>query len=94
MSILNVNGTLSEIDNADQRTLLEVLRDDLNLKGTKLGCGKGECGACTVLVDGHAVCACLQLAATAAGREVMTIEAFSKTELGCKITEALASARP
>ena len=92
MCILTVNGTHHRTENANHRTLLEVLRDDLGFKGAKLGCGEGECGACTVLVDGHAVCACLQLAATAAGHEVITIEAFATAPLGRRITQALAQA--
>jgi aerobic-type carbon monoxide dehydrogenase small subunit (CoxS/CutS family) len=59
------------------RTLLSVLRDDLGLTGTKEGCGIGVCGACTVIVDGEMVSACIQLAALVDGAEVRTIEGLS-----------------
>lgn len=74
---LTVNGepTTIEIDLDD--SLLRVLRERLQLTGTKEGCDEGECGACTVLVDGRAVDACLVLAATAAGRSVTTIEGLT-----------------
>jgi len=62
-------------------TLLEILRDVLGLTGTKYGCGRGECGACTVIVDGRAVNACLTLASQVDGREVLTIEGVSKEGL-------------
>jgi aerobic-type carbon monoxide dehydrogenase small subunit (CoxS/CutS family) len=60
-----------------QLTLLEVLRDKLGLIGTKEGCGTGDCGACTVLVDGRPVCACLLLAAEVEGSEVTTVEGLA-----------------
>ncbi|MCK9460473.1 MAG: (2Fe-2S)-binding protein [Proteobacteria bacterium] len=72
-----VNGREREILTAPARTLLEVLREDLRLTGTKQGCGEGECGTCTVLLDGAAVNACLVLAVEAAGREVTTIEGLA-----------------
>ena len=74
---LQVNGREREILTAPTRTLLEVLREDLLLTGTKQGCGEGECGTCTVLLDGAAVNACLVLAVEAAGREVTTIEGLA-----------------
>jgi carbon-monoxide dehydrogenase small subunit len=71
---LNVNGAEHEIAIKPWATLLDVLREDLALTGTKEGCGVGECGACTVLMDGDAVNACLVLAAEAEGRRIQTIE--------------------
>jgi carbon-monoxide dehydrogenase small subunit len=59
------------------RTLNEVLREDLNLTGTKLGCGSGDCGACTVLVDGKSVSSCLTLAVEMDGREILTVEGLA-----------------
>ena len=71
---LRVNGIERTLTVASNRTLLQVLREDLQLTGTKLGCGIGECGACTVLVDGEPVNACLTMAVKAEGREILTIE--------------------
>ena len=75
--ILNVNGSRYEVQEGT-RTLLEVLRDDLGLVGTKEGCGIGMCGACTVLIDGKPVSGCLTLAAQVAEKEILTIEALEK----------------
>jgi len=75
---LNVNGAEYEIAIKPWATLLDVLREDLALTGTKEGCGVGECGACTVLMDGEAVNACLVLAAEAEGRRIQTIEGLSR----------------
>ena len=74
---LHVNGERHELEMADDRRLLDVLRDDLRLTGTKEGCGEGACGACAVLLDGRPVNACLMLAAAAEGRAVTTIEGLS-----------------
>jgi carbon-monoxide dehydrogenase small subunit len=73
-----VNGESYEILVEPNRTLLEVLREDLGLTGTKYGCGKGECGACTVLVDGKAILSCLTLAVTAKDSDILTIEGLQK----------------
>ncbi|MHC5078566.1 MAG: (2Fe-2S)-binding protein [Planctomycetota bacterium] len=72
--LLQVNGGVREVASAPNRTLLEVLREDLGLTGTKEGCGVGECGSCTVLVDGVPQNACLILADQAAGTKIETIE--------------------
>lgn len=74
---LRVNGITHELSIDPWRTLNEVLRDELNLTGTKLGCGSGDCGACTVLVDGRSVSSCLTLAASVDGREITTVEGLA-----------------
>jgi nicotinate dehydrogenase subunit A len=71
---LQVNGTRRPIDADSERTLLSVLRDDLDLTGTKYGCGEGQCGACTVLIDGMPAHSCRVKVGTAAGRQITTIE--------------------
>ena len=72
-----LNGETTEVVFAPHKTLLEVLREDLNLTGTKHGCELGECGTCTVLVDGRAILSCLMLGLDAEGREVKTIEGMA-----------------
>lgn len=74
---LNVNGETHRLEVPVHRTLVDVLRDDLALTGTKKGCDMGECGACTVLLDGKAVNSCLVLAVQADGRQVTTIEGLA-----------------
>jgi carbon-monoxide dehydrogenase small subunit len=73
----NLNGERVEIAFAPHKTLLEVLREDLGLTGTKHGCELGECGTCTVLVDGRAILSCLMLGLDAEDREVKTIEGMA-----------------
>jgi aerobic-type carbon monoxide dehydrogenase small subunit (CoxS/CutS family) len=75
---LTVNGRPEELEASPRQTLLHALREDLHLTGTKEGCGVGTCGACTVLLDGKPVLACLVLAVQAGGRAVETIEALSR----------------
>jgi carbon-monoxide dehydrogenase small subunit len=75
---LNVNGILHELAVEPRRTLLELLRDDLGLTGTKKGCGIGDCGTCTVLLDGVATFSCLTLAIQADGRTVETVEGLAE----------------
>jgi aerobic-type carbon monoxide dehydrogenase small subunit (CoxS/CutS family) len=75
---LTVNGRVHEALVDPRKTLADVLRDDLELTGTHLGCEHGVCGACTVLVDGLAVRSCLMLAVQAAGTEVTTIEGLER----------------
>lgn len=75
---MTVNGEHVEIAFAPHKTLLEVLREDLALTGTKHGCELGECGTCTVLLDGQAVLSCLVLGLDAEGREVTTIEGMAE----------------
>jgi aerobic-type carbon monoxide dehydrogenase small subunit (CoxS/CutS family) len=73
-----VNGETHRLVVAPNRTLLEVLRDELGLVGAREGCGIGMCGACTVLVDGKAISSCLLLAVQADGSEVTTVEGLSR----------------
>jgi len=75
---LQVNGGSYELDVAAHRRLVDVLRDDLGLLGTKLACGEGACGACAVLLDGRAVASCILPAAVAEGHDVVTIEGLSR----------------
>jgi aerobic carbon-monoxide dehydrogenase small subunit len=74
---VTVNGKVRELEVPPGRRLLDMLRDDLGLTGTKEGCGAGECGACTVLLDGRPVTSCLVLAAAVDGHEVVTVEGLS-----------------
>ena len=73
-----LNGEHVEVAFAPHKTLLEVLREDLNLTGTKHGCELGECGTCAVLVDGRSILSCLMLGLDAEGREVKTIEGMAQ----------------
>lgn len=75
--ILTVNGKSYELSVRPWASLLEVLREDLGLTGTKEGCGVGECGACTVIMNGEAVNACMIPAPEADGKEIITIEGLS-----------------
>jgi carbon-monoxide dehydrogenase small subunit len=75
---LNVNGEERAVMVRPRDTLLSVLRDTLDLTGTKEACGTGECGSCTVLIDGMAVLTCLTLAVEAEGKNIITIEGLSK----------------
>jgi len=74
---LEINGEIKDLAVDVNRTLLEVLREDLNLTGTKKGCNQGECGACTVLLDGKPVSSCSLLAVKADGKSVLTIEGLA-----------------
>jgi len=78
---LRVNGAAREVETLAHRRLIDVLRDDLGLTGTKEGCSVGVCGACSVLVDGEVVSACLLPAVFADGHEVTTIEGLADGEL-------------
>lgn len=77
---ITVNGQPHELAIPPNRRLLDLLREDLALTGTKEGCGVGVCGACTVIMDGMTVSACLTLAVAAAGREIATIEGLDSPD--------------
>jgi xanthine dehydrogenase YagT iron-sulfur-binding subunit len=77
---LMVNGSEHRVDVEDRWTLAEVLRDHIGLTGTKIGCDRGECGACTVLMDGKPVYSCSNLAVWADGREIQTVEGLAHGE--------------
>ena len=85
---INVNG-INYTKNIDSTTrLIDFIREDLKLKGTKEGCGEGECGACTVIVNGKAINSCLMLASSADGKNVITIEGVSDKDKLHPIQEA------
>jgi aerobic-type carbon monoxide dehydrogenase small subunit (CoxS/CutS family) len=75
---IQVNGTKRRVEVGGERSLLSVLRDELDLTGAKYGCGEGQCGACTVLVDGRAVRSCLIQAASVEGKQITTIEGLER----------------
>ncbi len=74
---LRVNGEARTVEASPWKRLLDVLREDLRLTGTKEGCGEGECGACSVILDGEVVNSCLVAAGQCAGREVVTVEGLA-----------------
>jgi carbon-monoxide dehydrogenase small subunit len=75
---LKINGILHHVETEPGKTLLQVIREDLGLTGTKSGCERGECGACTVLVDGLAVNSCLLPVMEAEGKQILTIEGLAR----------------
>ncbi len=75
---LKVNGEIREVVIEPKTTLLELLREDLGLTGTKKGCDAGDCGACTVLIDGKPTVSCLTLAIEVQGKEILTIEGLAQ----------------
>jgi xanthine dehydrogenase YagT iron-sulfur-binding subunit len=77
---LQVNGVPYRVEVANRTTLLQVLREELKLTGTKMGCDRAQCGACTVLLDGRPVYSCTTLAVEATGRSVLTIEGLARPE--------------
>ena len=76
---LNVNGKRAQLDTESDRSLLEVLRDDLNLTASKYGCGEGQCGACTVIIDGHATRSCITEVGSVAGKKITTLEGIASS---------------
>lgn len=85
---LKVNGIRVVRDVEDNVRLIDFLREDLKLTGTKEGCSVGECGACTVIMDGKSVCSCLLLAAQCNGAEVTTVEALHHDPVGKQLQNA------
>jgi aerobic-type carbon monoxide dehydrogenase small subunit (CoxS/CutS family) len=87
---LQVNGETQEVATEVNKTLLEVLREDMNLTGTKHGCEVGECGTCTVLINGEPVLSCLVLGIEAEGAEIMTIEGLKDRDKPHPLQKAFA----
>lgn len=85
-----LNGEMVSISTDPLRRLLDVLREDLGCIGTKEGCSEGECGACSILLNGHMVTSCIIPVGAVDGQDVMTIEGVSKTEGGKIIVQAFA----
>jgi carbon-monoxide dehydrogenase small subunit len=83
-----VNGQKKRVRVPAMKRLLDVLRDECELPGTKEGCGEGECGACTVLVDGHTVNSCLVPALQAAGAKILTVEGLARGERLSQLQQA------
>ena len=88
MFALNVNGRSRKVDVDESTPLLWVLRDHLDMTGTKFGCGMALCGACTVHLDGQPIRSCVTPASMAVGRKITTIEAIGRTPAGRKIQAA------
>lgn len=86
---LHVNGEAREVEAPPWKRLLDVLRDELRLTGTKEGCGEGECGACSVLLDGEVVNSCLVAAGQCHGRQVVTVEGLASGEVLHPVQRAL-----
>lgn len=89
---ININGELETVDVAGNMTLLQMLRDRLALTGTKNGCSAGECGACTVMMNGEPVNSCMVLAAECDGAEVLTVEGIAREGVLDPIQEAIIDA--
>ncbi len=89
---LVINGERREIGSDPETPLAYVLRDELKLKGTKIGCGLEQCGACAVLVDGEPTLSCVSPAATFEGKEVVTVEGLAASEVGTRVQNAFVEA--
>jgi aerobic-type carbon monoxide dehydrogenase small subunit (CoxS/CutS family) len=90
---LTVNGREHQLKTPADRTLLELLREDLHLTGTKYGCGEGACGACTVLINGKRTFSCSTMVSEAIGKSITTIEGLAKGEQLHPVQEAFAEER-
>jgi aerobic-type carbon monoxide dehydrogenase small subunit (CoxS/CutS family) len=91
---LMINGVKHEVDVVPQLSLLNVLRDELDLTGSKYGCGEGACGACTVLIDGKPVRSCITPVSNATGKEIITIEGLEKNGNLHPVQQAFLEADP
>src|SRR5262245_40375608 len=87
---LTVNGIAFETRTDPRTPFLEVLREELGLRGTKYGCGEGECGAGTIIVDGETLCACLAMTGSLSGSEITTVEGLANDPIGVRLVNALA----
>lgn len=85
---LNVNGKDHDLDITEDTPILWALRDVIGMTGTKFGCGKALCGACTIHLDGQAMRSCITPVSMAAGKKITTIEAIGETEVGKRVQEA------
>jgi aerobic-type carbon monoxide dehydrogenase small subunit (CoxS/CutS family) len=92
ITVLHVNDARRAVDADPERSLLNVLREDLGLTGSKYGCGEGQCGACTVLVDGQPVRSCITPVSAAAGKAITTIEGLEKNGRLHPVQEAVLAA--
>ncbi|PPD13432.1 (2Fe-2S)-binding protein [Methylophilus sp.] len=88
MITLNVNGKEHALDVTDDTPILWALRDVIGLTGTKFGCGKALCGACTIHLDGQATRSCITPVSLASGKKITTIESIGETEVGKRVQEA------
>jgi len=90
--MFTVNGTRREVDCSPTMRLIDLLRDEFGCTGVKEGCGEGDCGACTILLDGENVPSCIMVAGQAAGHEIITIEGVSESGQMSAIQEAFTRA--
>ncbi|MGB3643419.1 MAG: FAD binding domain-containing protein [Mesorhizobium sp.] len=88
MPDITVNGRTIESISDPRKPFLEVLREEFGLRGTKYGCGEGECGACTIIVDGKTACSCLTMTGSLAGKEVTTVEGLGNDPIGVRLFNA------
>lgn len=92
--VLHINGVRHEVETEADALLLEILRENLDLTGSKYGCGEGACGACTVLIDGKPARSCNTPVSKVAGKEITTIEGLAKNEQLHPVQEAFLQADP
>jgi carbon-monoxide dehydrogenase small subunit len=90
--VFELNGRPTRLESSPTRRVVDLLREDLKLTGSKEGCGTGECGACSILVDGELRLACLMVAGQLAGHQLTTIEGLGDSPLGSRVQQAFALA--